>query len=37
MIQYEHSDVGLSFNNIKIQKLHTFRELWEKNIEIKDK
>lgn len=37
MVQYEHSDVGLSFNAIKIKKLHTFKELWEKNQEIKAK
>ena len=37
MVTYEHSDAGLSFNNIKIKKLHTFKELWEKNKEIEDK
>jgi hypothetical protein len=37
MVRYEHSDAGLSFSNLKIKKLHTFKELWEKNVEIVDK
>lgn len=37
MVRYEHSDAGLSFHNIKIKKLKTFRELWEKNDEIHQK
>ena len=37
MLKYEHSDAGLSFNNIKIKKLKSFQELWEKNQEIQNK
>jgi hypothetical protein len=37
ILQYEHSDAGLSFGNLKIAKLHTFKELWEKNNEIVEK
>jgi hypothetical protein len=37
MVKYEHSDAGLSFHNIKIKKLKTFTELWEKNQEIQAK
>lgn len=37
MIKYEHSDAGLSFTNVKIKKLRTFQELWEKNEEIHSK
>jgi hypothetical protein len=37
MVRYEHSDAGLSFNNIKIKKLKSFQELWEKNQEIQNK
>ncbi|CAD8120985.1 unnamed protein product [Paramecium sonneborni] len=37
MIKYEHSDAGLSYTNVKIKKLRTFQELWEKNEEIHNK
>lgn len=37
MVKYEHSDAGLSFQNIKIKKLRTFQELWEKNQDIEEK
>ena len=36
-LKYEHSDAGLSFSNLKIKKLRTFKELWEKNAEIVEK
>ncbi|CAK61849.1 unnamed protein product (macronuclear) [Paramecium tetraurelia] len=37
MIKYQHSDTGLSYTNLKIKKLRTFQELWEKNEEIHSK